>query len=293
MTIIDAHHHIWRRADLPWLLGPTEPRIFGAYDAIKRDYLIDEYRKDLSDTGVAGSVYVQANWTPNWFEDEAAWVSRVADATGWPHAISAFCDMSAEDARPALDRLAAWPLVRGVRHQMHWHHNPLYRFAPTPDRVASAFVQQNVAALADYGLLFELQVFAGQIEHAVTLVDACPGTTFVLQHALMLQDTSDEGRAEWAHAIRRLAAHPNVFCKLSGLNTFTRTVDAASMDEVIATAIGAFGPSRCLYGSNFPIEKIWTDYQSLFSAYRISIERHAGDAAGEVLSGTAKRLYRL
>ena len=56
--IVDAHHHIWRRADQPWLSGPTVPRIFGAYDAIKRDYPVEEFLADLAGTGVVKSVYV-------------------------------------------------------------------------------------------------------------------------------------------------------------------------------------------------------------------------------------------
>lgn len=293
MTIIDAHHHIWRRADLPWLLGPTQPRIFGEYDAIKRDYLIDEFRKDVSGTGVTGSVYVQANWSPNWFEDEVAWVSRVADESGWPMAISAFCDMTQDDARPHLTRLAAWPRVRGIRHQMHWHHNPLYRFAPTPDRVAHPAVMQNVAALAEYGFLFELQVFAGQIEPALELVSACPDTTFVLQHALMLQDTSEEGRAAWAAALQRLAAHSNVACKLSGLGTFARRLDPPLVDDIVKTAIDAFGPSRCLYGSNFPIEKLWTDYGSLINAVKAALSDRSAEDERLILHDVAARVYRL
>src|SRR5690606_23020803 len=87
MKIIDAHHHIWRQADLPWLLGPSQPRIFGDYEPIKRDYPIEEFLADIAGTGVEKSVYVQANWAPNWAADEAAWVQETADRTGWPHAI--------------------------------------------------------------------------------------------------------------------------------------------------------------------------------------------------------------
>ena len=74
LSIIDAHHHIWRRADLPWLSGPMRPRILGPYDAIRRDYVIGEYRDDIAGTEVTRSVYVQANWAPERFEDEVAWV---------------------------------------------------------------------------------------------------------------------------------------------------------------------------------------------------------------------------
>ena len=78
--IVDAHHHIWRQADMPWLSGPMLPRIFGPYGPIRRDYLIDEFLEDLAGTGVVKSVYVQANWPTDRFEDEVAWVSQVAEA---------------------------------------------------------------------------------------------------------------------------------------------------------------------------------------------------------------------
>ncbi|MEM7693875.1 MAG: amidohydrolase family protein [Pseudomonadota bacterium] len=287
--IIDAHHHIWRRADLPWLLGPTQPRIFGNYDAIKRDYPIEEFLADAAPCGVTHSVYVQANWAANWFLDEARFVAQAAERTGAPHATVAFCNMFQDDARRDLDALSRIPLVRGVRHQMHHHHNPLYRFAPTADAVARPAVARNVAALADYGFVFELQVFAPQIEAALTLVEACPGTTFVLQHALMLEDLSDEGRAAWRTALGRLAAHENVVCKLSGLGTFLRANDAAHIAFVAEAALGAFGAERCLFGSNFPIEKLWTDYGALFGA----IEAAVGEARHAVFCETAARVYAI
>ena len=293
MRIVDAHHHIWRRADLPWLLGPTQPRIFGAYDAIKRDYPIEEYRADVEGTGVDRSVYVQANWAPNWFADEVAWVSRTAERSGWPHAIVGYIDMRQKDARADLDRLAAYPLVRGVRHQMHWHENPLYRFAPGPEVVASERVIANVARLADYGFVFELQVFARQVEAALKLADANERVTFVLQHALMLEDLSDEGRSHWAEALDRLAQRPNVVCKLSGFGTFIRRLDARHVAWVTHEAVARFGPKRCLFGSNFPIEKIWTDYRSLLDAHLSALQDHDEEARDRMLRKNAKSIYRL
>ena len=131
--IVDAHHHIWRQADMPWLSGPIQPRIFGPYQPIQRDYLIDEFLEDLSGTGVVKSVYVQANWPKEKFEDEVAWVSDVADEHGWPHGIVGYADVTVDDVRPQLDRLTKYPLMRGVRMQLHWHENETYRFAARPD----------------------------------------------------------------------------------------------------------------------------------------------------------------
>ena len=79
--IVDAHHHIWRQADLAWLSGPMQPRIFGPYEPIRRDYPIAEYLADLAGSGVTRSVYVQTNWPNDRFEDEAAWVQETANDT--------------------------------------------------------------------------------------------------------------------------------------------------------------------------------------------------------------------
>ncbi|WMS43060.1 amidohydrolase family protein [Acuticoccus sp. MNP-M23] len=291
--IVDAHHHIWRRADLPWLLGPTQPRIFGPYDAIKRDYLIDEYREDVAGSGVAKSVYVQANWAPNWFADEARWVADVAAETGWPHAIVAFCDITQDDARADLDTLAGNTLVRGIRHQMHHHHNPLYRFASGPDVVGSAAVIRNVQRLADYAMVFELQIFAGQVDAALRLVDECPDVIFVLQHAGMPEDLTDEGKADWREAIGRLAKAPNVLCKLSGFGTFIHANDPAHIAWTVAESLEMFGATRCLYGSNFPIEKLWTSYDALIGAVKDALADAPDETVRAVFHDTAAKVYRL
>src|SRR3712207_4325570 len=105
--------------------------------------------------------------------------------------------MGVDDARPQLDRLARNPRVRGVRMQLHWHENPLYRFASGPDLARDERIQANVGRLAAYGWSFDLQIFAAQMPGASELADACPDVTFVLQHAGMLEDLSDEGIAAW------------------------------------------------------------------------------------------------
>ncbi|MEM9029513.1 MAG: amidohydrolase family protein [Pseudomonadota bacterium] len=291
--IIDAHHHIWRQADLPWLQGPTVPRIFGAYDSIKRDYLIDEYMADCTAHGITKSVYVQANWPVDGFADEVAWVQDVNRQCGWPHAIVGYCDMLQADARPDLDRLRAFPAMRGIRQQLHWHDNPLYRFAPDPDLTRNTHLQRNVGYLSDYGWVFELQVFACQVDGACELVDRCPGVTFVLQHAGMLEDVSAAGRTTWRAAMVELAKRDNVVTKLSGLGTFVRRNDPEHIRELVQATVEIFGAERCMFGSNFPIEKIWTTYDDLVAAYQAATADFRLDAKRAIFSETAARIYKL
>ena len=292
-VIVDAHHHIWRQDDLPWLKGPMQPRIFGPYEPIRRDYPIAEYLGDVAGCGVAQSVYVQTNWAKTDFAAEAAWVQRTHDEAGWPHGLVAYADLTVEDARPQFDRLAAFPLMRGVRMQLHWHENPMYRFAARADLCDDPVIRRNIARLADYGWSFDLQVFAGQMKGAASLAASCPQVTFVLQHAGMWEDLSPEGRAYWREGMAGLAAEPNVVSKLSGLGTFLHRNDPAHIAEVMRETVAAFGAGRCLFGSNFPIEKLWTRYGDLIAAYLAAADYLSVSDRNAIFAGTARRVYRL
>jgi predicted TIM-barrel fold metal-dependent hydrolase len=293
MRVVDSHFHVWRQADLPWLAGPMQPRIFGPYEPIRRDYPMAEYLSDIAGTGVERAVYVQANWAPERAEAEAEWIERLASETGWPHGIVAYADMTVPDARPALDRLMRFPRLRGIRQQVHWHDNPQYRFAAHPDLCRDPNVQGNVARLADYGLAFDLQVFAAQMAGACDLAEAAPRTTLVLQHAGMLEDTSDAGRALWQGELARLARHPNVVAKLSGFGTFLHACDGEHIRRLTEDTLALFGADRCLWGSNFPIEKLWTSYATLLEAHRQAAGGLSEAERQAIFHDTAARVYRL
>ena len=291
--MIDAHHHIWRQADLPWLLGPEQPRIFGPYSKIKRDYLIDEFLTDINGTGIEKSVYVQANWTPKNFENEIEWVTSVTDKSGWPHAIVGFLDFTKDDISPLLEKLKSYDLLRGFRQQFHWHDNPLYRFAPHARQLAEPQVAKNINRLAEHGYTFDLQVFTEQMEDAAALADACPDVTFILQHAGMLEDQSDAGWALWRASMTELAKRTNVVTKLSAFGTFIHRNDPEFVASMVQETVAIFGADRCMFGSNFPIEKLWCDYADLFAAFTAATADLTEEQKNFIFNDTAARVYRL
>jgi len=295
IPIVDAHHHIWRQDDLAWLKGPMQPRIFGPYEPIRRDYPIEEYLADVKSSGVVQSVYCQTNWPPKGELTEVAWVDAESKRSGGVlRAMTAYCNLLAEDAPEMLAAEAkASKLVRGIRMQLHWHENPLYRFAPRPDLMNDALFRRNLAKLQDHGWLFELQVFTSQMQDAAQLVRDFPGINFVLLHAGMLEDLSPAGRAAWRAGMQRLAQLPNLYVKLSGLGTFIHRVDQAHIADIALPTVELFGSGRCVFGSNFPIEKLWSSYAELANAYRGALAGLADADQARVFSGTARSLYRL
>lgn len=293
IPIVDGHHHIWRRADLGWLNGPMVPRIFGPYEPIRRDYPIEEFLADTAGTGVEASVYVQTNWGPGTAVREVAWVSEVAEATGWPTAIVGWADLTRDDARETFAAQAKFPRLRGIRMQLHWHDNPQYRFAPSAGQINDPTIAANIARLAEFGWSFDLQVFASQMADAARLAAKTPAVTFVLQHCGMPEDLSAPGLSAWREGMKRLAGEPNVVTKLSALGTFVHRLDEALIADVVGETHALFGADRCLFGSNFPIEKLWTTYPALVAAYRRVLAAYPEAEQRAMLGGTARRVYRL
>jgi len=261
--IIEAHHHIWRLADVPWLNGPPVPRIFGPYEPLRRDYRIEDYLGGVLPCGVTRSVYVQINVAPGREVEEVAWVQSVAREHGFPHAITGYADLAARNLGEVLDREQAAGNLRAIRQQLHWHQNPQYRFAARADLMNDRAWRRGLGEAGRRGLAFELQVFPSQMADAARLAHDFPAVTFVLLHAGMLEDRSVEGWRQWRSGMRRLAGCPNVFAKLSGLGTFEHACSVELWRPVIEETLNLFTPARCLFGSNFPIESLWTSYERL------------------------------
>jgi predicted TIM-barrel fold metal-dependent hydrolase len=293
--LVDSHHHIWRKSDLAWLSGTPVPRIFGPYEPIRRDYLIDEYVADAEQAGIAQSVYVQTNWPEHRELDEVRWVQDAYEASGWPTAVVGEAPMFSETAPEVMRaQAAASPLVVGTRLQLHWHERPEFRFASAPDTMKDPVFLANVGFLRELGWLFELQVFTEQMADAAELVARFPDTTFMLVHAGMLVSAEQPEIDAWTAGMKLLAAQPNVVVKLTGQGTFVHRVDPDLLSLVAGRVLELFGPERAMFGTNFPVESIWTAMGPLVEAWRDTLAAllPVPDQA-LVLAENARRVYGL
>ena len=290
--VIDSHHHIWRKNDMHWLLE-DKPRIFGDYTALKRDYPIEEFKQDIASCNVVKSVYLQANWAYDRSVDEAKWVDGVAQQHGMPNAIVANADLRSPEVEHLLDEYMKIPSVRGIRQHLHWHRNPKFSYIEAPDVFDHENWRRGMQHVADRGLSFDLQIFPSQMKRAAAMLHDFKDTAFILNHAGMLDARDEDSIATWRNGMEVLADCPNLYVKFTGLGTFDHRSSPDLMEPMIPVSLELFGAARCMYGSNYPIEKLWTDYATYFSNVKAAIGEVSQEDEHEIFYGTANRAYRL
>lgn len=291
--IIDAHHHIWRLDRTPWLNGPVVPRIFGDYASIRRDYDVSEFGQEARACGVVKSVYVQVNVAPGDEVWEVEWAAAQGVCANLIQAVIGYADLAGDGLGDLLDRQMAVAPLRGIRQQLHWHENPIYRFAASPALMLAPAWQKGLRELARRNLHFELQIFPKQYHDALTLIDVHPDMRFVLLHAGMPEDQSAEGRKFWIEGLKRFAQRPNVVVKLSALSTFSRRLIADDWRAITRQTVDIFTPKRCMFGSNFPVEKLWTDYASLISVMHECLRVYSHRERQAIWHDNAAQFYQI
>jgi carbohydrate kinase (thermoresistant glucokinase family) len=292
LGIVDAHHHLLDlRRSYPWLQGPAEPfRCHGDDRPIRRDYLVDDYLGDIGSLDLIGSVHIE-----NGAGDpvaETLWIDSLVRERGIPSVQVAKADLLASDAPGVLEAVAAVASARGVRHILNGHPDPLYTHTDRDSIITDPVWLRNFSRLAGLGLSFDLQVCPHQLEAAAKLAAGHPDTAIVLDHAGMPVSQDRESLRRWRTGMRRLAAEPNVFVKISALGTNDHHWTTESIRPFVLDTIEIFGPARCMFGSNFPVGSLYSTFGALYAAFGSVTAAFSADERHDLFAGTARRFYR-
>jgi len=236
---------------------------------------------------------VTAMWGPGKALEETRWLQAVADKHGFPHGIVSNIDLSDPEAEAALKAQKQIPNMRGVRQMLYWDSDPVRQGAPRADFCNSPDFRRGFALLEKHGLHFELQVYAGQVAHAVELIKAFPGVKMILVHAGMLAARTQAAIDQWRAALTAMAAFPNLHVKISGLGMYSSGITLPQTRQVIRDVIQIFGPERTIYGSNFPLEKLHASYAEFFGIYRTVLAEYTEAEQRAVLHDNAAKFYRI
>lgn len=292
---IDAHHHLWDldAVRYPWLSGPPVDAHFGPYEKIRRHYRIADFLRDIRPQHVVKSVHVEAGADPADAIAETRWLQGVADRHGYPHGIVAHADLAAPDARARLEGHSRFPNVRGIRQMLRRPGELARGSAARPSLLSEPAWRRGFALLRELGLSFDLQAPPPLMAEAAALAAAFPDVPIALTHAGLPLDRSPEGLVAWRTGMQRLAERPNVVVKVSGIpmTDWRWTVD--SLRPVVLDTIDIFGVDRAMFGSNFPVDGLYSDYGALFDAYRTIVSGFSPDEQRRLFHDNAQRFYRL
>jgi L-fuconolactonase len=307
--IIDPHHHLWsdkaHSLATPYTLTDLERDMTSGHDIVGTVYV--ECSSRYRDTG------------PESFRPvgETEFVAALDPPAGALQGIVGFVDMNlGADAAAVLEAhvAAGDGRFKGIRHPVGWDASPdvinTSRNSPSDQLRHDAF-RDGVAAVGEAGLLFETWVYFHQLPDLATFAAELPSVPIVLNHlggpvvAGPYADHRASMLTRWRQGMADLAEQPNVCIKLGGIGfppfveesvlAGPRTSDILAdywRDEILF-CIETFGPSRCMFESNFPVDSILCDYVTLWNVFkRVAADLGASDQ-DELFHGTAQRVYSL
>jgi L-fuconolactonase len=277
VTRIDAHHHVWDLAvrDQPWIAGE-------ALAPLRRSFGIEELERELEAHGIGRTVVVQTVSVPEETPELLTLGGRVAGVVGW-------VDLRASDVDERLAALRAGPggeRLVGIRHEV--------QAEPDPEWLCRADVRRGLRAVAAAGLAYDLLTLPSQLPAATATARALPEARFVLDH--LSKPPIATGELErWATAVRALAAHANVTCKLSGMVTEADwgRWTVADLRPYADVVLDAFGRARMMFGSDWPVCTLAATYGDVVAAARELTAGLSEDERDAVFGGTAAAVYGL
>ena len=211
---------------------------------------------------------------------------------GIPNAIIAFCDLAATNADEILDAHAEFSNLRGIRQIVG--RSPDEDSKSTSGRLLDNPIWiENLARLPLRRLSFDLQLIPEQLPAVTEVLSDIPDLRVALCHCGSPHDQSEDDLAFWRRELARLAELPNVFCKLSGFCMFEQNWNAERVRATALAAIDIFGVNRCMFGSNFPVEKLYVSYQELYTTYLDLIDDFSSSEKDALIARNARRFYRL
>lgn len=311
IAIVDPHHHLWLRGGYTYLIPELAADLDSGHNVVATVFAEchsmyrqsgPEAEKSLGETEfVTGQAAMSASGEFGPAQACAVMFGNIDMTLG-------------SDIEPLLERhmTAAGGRFRGLRYSTGWDADDRIRnVAPASGMLIDPKVREAAATLARHGLTLDSWLYHPQLDEVATLADALPDLTIVLNHVGSpilggpYRGKRDEVFADWRARIKRVGERENVFVKLGALPIRMPDFEgdrslppgseevAAAWRPWIETCIDAFGPSRAMYESNFPVQKRWCSYQVCWNAFkRISADASATEKS-DLFAGAAARAYRI
>lgn len=279
-SVADAHIHLWDPDNLryPWL---------DDIPLLNKTYLPRDYQKHSMDVNVTKIVFVQCECLPEQSMKEVSWISNLAkDDTGIKGIVPWAPMEKGEYVRDVLDKLAQNKLVKGVRRIIEFEKDMEFC-------LQKKFIE-GVRCLSEYDFSFDINISHTQMANTIKFVKQCPDVRFILDH-IGKPAIKDKKLDPWRKELKELSGMPNVFCKISGVVTEAEHDKWTKEDMVpyVYHVIECFGYDRVLFGSDWPVALLATDYARWVNTLRNIIKGCSETEEKKTFNDNAVKFYKL
>jgi L-fuconolactonase len=273
---IDAHHHLWRYT-------PTE---YGWIDeemsVLRRDFLPKDLMEAMASAGIDGTVAVQARQTM----EETRWLLDLAEKNDAIRGVVGWADIAGEEFPGVMEEFDGRVKLKGLRHVIQGEKDEHY--------ILREDFNSGIRTLLGSGLVYDILIYERHLEDTIYFVDEHPEQVFVLDH--VAKPRIGAGVIEpWATRMRELGERENVWCKVSGMVTEAdwKSWTPEMLRPYLDVAVEAFGPSRLMAGSDWPVCLVASEYAQWFEVLQGYFAGFSEVERGRVFGGTAIEVYGL
>lgn len=289
IPIIDTHVHFFDfshpELKWDWLTPDAQHPIIGNINSIKSQaYVVQDFRAESRFAGVEGVVHVQAAiGSPNPVT-ETVWLTEMNETSPIPIRVVADCDLGAATSISQLERHAKSQLFVAVRD---FKVEPLLAA-----KVVNPSYEESLKWLVEKKIVYDLDCEWKNMSEAHKLAERHPDLSIVLEHIGFPRERNDTYFHNWRTAIEGLAKAGNVTMKISGVAMTDPFFTKESLRRWIDACLDTFGPDRCIIGSNWPVDRLFSSYDSIMSFYREYIAKLSVSEQERILNKNAANLYK-
>ena len=299
IPIVAAHHHLWdlnnEHTKYSWLMVKEGEAFFGDYAAIRKSYLLEDYIKDAQNQNLIKSVHVQAEHDDDKPVNETAWLQSLADnhSSKLPNAIVAFADFSKNNIVEILDGHQEYKNTKGIRQILSFNkEEPKYSHA-SEDFMKNTTWVENFKNIRNRNLSFDIQIYKHQMKDAADLANKYDDVLFILNHTGEPCYQTEEYIQSWEENMKKLAKCENVAAKISGLGMFDPQWTIDSTRIFVEKTIQIFGIDRCMFASNFPVDKIFNTFDNYWESFKEITKNYSENDKKLLFSSNAEKFYRI
>jgi len=290
--IIDTHHHLWDPSSnkYDWLVESGK-------ELLNHSYLINDLVKDFGNLQIIKSVHVQAEINTDEIIYETRWLQEIRENNyrGFPHGIVGFVDfMDLEVEKKIEDHLYSHNF-RGIRQILKYDKNNHKISHAKIDYLKEEIWLKNFSLMQKYNLSFDLLILWTQTNDALRLIKQYPNVLFIINHSLATSNIDKQSIIEWHQQIKLLSLCDNVVIKLSGFGELNPSWNKTSIEPLILYSIEEFGINRCMFGTNFPVDKFLSSqsYQDYWRVYYEVVKDFNKDEKDKLFYRNAEKYYKI